>query len=98
MEVSPKGILCTWISGFNEKIRYHAAVLNIEERTIQINSLEPQKLDIWYGKEKYTRSTAGEYFPIIPLSNGNFGMVTTIQNLKANREGFTWWELVLNKF
>jgi len=98
MEVSEQGLLCTWVSGFNENIRYHAAILNIGEDNIQVHTLGPQKIDVWYGKDKYTRSTAGEYFPIIPLSNGNFGMATTIQNSKANREGFTWWELVLNKF
>ena len=100
MEMSEQGILCTWVSGFNENIRHHAAILNIEEGNIQINALEPQKLDIWsrFQIGEYQRSTGGEYFPIIPLKNGNFGMVTTIQNSKADREGFTWWELLLNKF
>ncbi len=100
MEMSEQGILCTWVSGFNENIRHHAAILNIEEGNIQINTLEPQKLDIWSRIPigDYQRSTGGEYFPVIPLKNGNFGMVTTIQNSKANREGFTWWELVFHKF
>jgi len=100
MEMSKQGILCTWVSGFNENIRHHAAILTIEEENIQINRLEAQKLDIWsrFQIGDYQRSTGGEYFPIIPLKNGNFGMVTTIQNSKAGREGFTWWELLLNKF
>lgn len=100
MEISEKGILCTWVSGFNENIKHNAAILNIEEGNLQINAIEPQKLDIWsrFQNGDYQRSTGGEYFPIIPLKNGNFGMVTTIQNSKAGREGFTWWELLLNKF
>ncbi len=100
MEMSEQGILCTWVSGFKENIRHHAAILDIEEGNIQINALEPQKLDIWsrFQTGDYQRSTGGEYFPIIPLKNGNFGMVTTIQNSKADRESFTWWELLLNKF
>ncbi len=100
MEMSEQGILCTWVSGFNENTRHHAAILTIEEGNIQINALEPQKLDIWsrFQTDDYQRATGGEYFPIIPLKNGNFGMVTTIQNSKGGREGFTWWELQLNKF
>lgn len=100
MSISEQGILCTWTAGFNEKIKHHAAVLTLEDNDILTHTLEPQKLDVWsrFAIGEYERSTGGEYFPIIPLANGNFGMVTTIQNAKANREGFTWWELVLNKF
>ena len=100
MEISEQGILCTWVSGFNENIQHHAAILTLEEGNIQIHALEPQKLDIWsrFQIGGYQRATGGEYFPIIPLKNGNFGMVTTIQNSKADRQGFTWWELLLNTF
>lgn len=100
MEMSKQGILCTWVSGFNNDIRHHTGIITLVEGKTQIYELEPLKLDIWsrFNIGEYQRSTGGEYFPIIPLSNGNFGMVTTIQNAKAKREGFTWWELVLNKF
>ncbi|MEL7123014.1 MAG: sialidase family protein [Bacteroidota bacterium] len=100
MQMSEQGILCTWLSGFNENIRHHAAIVKFKEEKIQIFALEPLQLDVWsrFGGGDYERSTCGEYFPIIPLSNGNIGMVTTIQNSKANRLGFTWWELILNEF
>ena len=100
LKMSEKGLLCTWVSGFNKSIKHHAALLNMEGDEITAVQLEPQKLDVWsrYALGEYQRSIGGEYFPIIPLSNGNFGMVTTIQNSKANRLGFTWWELVLHTF
>ena len=98
MEWSDNGLLCTWVSGFRDKLRHHAALLNVDEGKVTVTALDPIKAEIWYGGETYFRTTAGEYFPIIPLANGNFGMVTTIQNPKANRQGFTWWELVLNRY
>lgn len=100
LELSEKGLLCTWISGFGAEIRHHAALISLEADSLQMYALEPLKLDLWsrFSNEGYQRATGGEYYPIIPLANGNFGMVTTIQNSKAGREGFTWWELVLNTF
>lgn len=97
LKMSERGILCTWVSGFGNDIRHHAAVISLKEDGTKTFQLDPQKLDIWsrFSTEQYQRSTGGEYFPIIELSNGNFGMITTIQNSKSNREGFTWWELVL---
>ncbi|MEM8901750.1 MAG: sialidase family protein [Bacteroidota bacterium] len=100
MVASEQGLLCTWLSGFSENIRHHAAVVNIDEDVVKVHSIDPQKLDIWsrFAVGTYERYTGGEYFPIIPLSNGNIGMVTTIQNAKAERLGFSWWELKLSAF
>lgn len=88
-------LLCTWVSGFGNEIRHHAAVLSLRNDVLQTTFLEPQKLNTWsrFSVGENTLDTGGEYFPIIRLSNGNFGMVTTIQNRKENQLGFTWWEL-----
>lgn len=100
MKMGKQGLLCTWLSGFKNNIKHHATVIELEKDTIQTHTLEAQKVDIWsrFETQTYERSTGGEYFPIIPLANGNIGMITTIQNSKANRKGFTWWELILNRF
>ncbi|MEN1786293.1 MAG: sialidase family protein [Bacteroidota bacterium] len=100
MKMSKQGLLCTWVSGFKNDIKHHAAVLEVADGVIHTHAISPQKTDIWsrFAIGDYQRATGGEYFPIIPLSNGNIGMVTTIQNSKANRTGFTWWELLLHKF
>ncbi|MGB3588608.1 MAG: hypothetical protein WBA23_18820 [Tunicatimonas sp.] len=37
----------------------------------------------------------GNCFPIIPLSDGDFGMATPIQNKRDNQFGFTWWRLAV---
>ncbi len=95
MVLSGTQILCTWVSGFGENIRHHAAVVDLEEDNLEIYKLDEMELNIWsrFAFEKPSLSTGGEYFPIIPLSNGNFGMATTIQNHQENQFGFTWWEL-----
>jgi len=91
-------ILCTWVSGFEENTRHNAAVIQLDGDNLEVMKLSPQKLDIWtrFDIGENELSTGGEYFPIIPLSNGNFGMATTIQNRKDERFGFTWWELSPN--
>ncbi len=93
-------LLCTWVSGFEEDLRHHAAALSLSETEVFAHELQPQQLDIWsrFVTEDYQRTNGGEYFPIIPLSNGNIGMATPVQNKKGKRLGFTWWELELNEF
>ena len=100
METVNDKILCSWVSGFGNRIRHHAAVVVVGQQEVETHTIEPQRADIWsrFAVGDYERSTGGEYYPIIPLANGNIGMVTTIQNAKANREGFTWWELLLHEF
>ncbi len=100
MESSKDYILCSWVSGFNANIKHHAAVVKLENDEVKVYGLAPQKLDIRsrFGIGENQLSTGGEYFPIIPLSNGHFGMATTIQNQKSERLGFSWWELLLNEF
>ena len=93
-------LLCSWISGFNANIRHCAAILKVENSELTVYKMDAQKLDIRsrFGIGENQLSTGGEYFPIIPLSNGNYGMATTIQNSKSNRLGFTWWELLLSEY
>ncbi len=100
LEPMGNSLLCTWVSGFEEDIRHHAAALSITDNEVFVHELQPQKLDIWsrFVAEEYQRTNGGEYFPIIPLSNGNIGMATPVQNKNGNRLGFTWWELELNEF
>lgn len=90
-------LLCTWVSGFGNGILHHAAVLTLKNGALQTAFLKPQKLNIWsrFAVGENSLDTGGEYFPIIQLSNGNYGMVTTIQNKKDDQLGFTWWELEL---
>ena len=95
MSVQNNTIAYTWISGFGEQLKHNAGVVKIREDSLEAFVLEPMELDIWTRFEGFENqlSTAGEYFPIVQLSDGDFGMATPIQNLKEKRFGFTWWRL-----
>ncbi len=95
MTITDDIISCTWVSGFGESLRHHASVLKLNTNENTMYRLSPLKLDIWSRFEvgDYQRSTGGEYFPMIYLSDGDFGLATPIQNRKENRFGFTWWRI-----
>ncbi|MEO1655523.1 MAG: sialidase family protein, partial [Bacteroidota bacterium] len=88
---------CTWISGFDDALRHQAAVLQLNQGKLKVSRLEPQKLVEIQSRfgESTQLWTGGEYFPMKRLANGDFGMVTTIQNYKDNRLGFSYWILRL---
>jgi len=95
LNVSDDAVACSWVSGSGKEVRHHAAVVQMEEGEIAISKLSPLKLtDITsrFGSDE-NLATGGEYFPVKALSEGDYGMVTTIQNHAANRLGFTWWRL-----
>ena len=39
------------------------------------------------------RDPAGEYVPVVFLSDGDLGVVTPIQNGADGRGGFSWWRI-----
>ncbi len=96
LNVSNGEISCTWISGQGSELTHHAGVIAIQGEQVFFSELEPQTLtDIKIrrgGSEDL--GDGGEYYPIKQLSNGSYGMVTSIQNYSDNRLGFTWWKLV----
>ena len=100
MEISGEHIMITWISGFGEKLRHNAGIVKMLNQEPILYSISPQKLDIRsrFAGAGNGLSTGGEYFPMIRMSNGNFGMATTIQNQVSGRLGFTWWELALSTY
>lgn len=95
MTVLDNSIACTWISGFKQKLRHHAAIVELKGEPKTTKS-DPLELDIW-SRSGNQLSTGGEYFPIILLSDGDFAMATVIQNIKEKRFGFTWWRLFLKE-
>lgn len=96
MVVLDNSIACTWISGFKQSLRHHAAIIELKKGEVKTIKSDPLELDIWSGPGNQL-STGGEYFPLIPLSDGGFAMATAIQNSKEKRLGFTWWRLSLKK-
>ena len=91
-------ISCSWVSGFEADLRHHAAVIHITGSEVNLSKLEPLLLDEIKGRFNSSElpATGGEYFPVQALPDGTFGMVTTIQDYKSDRLGFTWWRLGLS--
>ncbi|MEM9324770.1 MAG: sialidase family protein [Bacteroidota bacterium] len=84
----------TWVTEGASGIHHHAAVASLDNEHFAVTKLHPQKLvDLRERSGGPSLSTGGEYYPLIPLSDGHFGMATTIQNYPDNRLGFTWWRL-----
>ncbi|MEO1053352.1 MAG: sialidase family protein [Bacteroidota bacterium] len=99
LSVTGNDISCTWVSGFGKDLRHNAAILNINNGQLKIAKLPAQRLTDLRSRfiADENLATGGEYFPLISLSDGNFGMVTTIQNNADNRLGFSWWRLFRRK-
>jgi len=85
----------SWFSGRDDSLRAHVARAQLpgenEDETPHVRESEPLQLDIWSFNSPPTRSTGGEYIPVIFLNDGGLGVVTTIQNTQEGRLGFTWW-------
>jgi len=59
----------------------------------------PFEIDAWGAgaqpQDPPRRDTAGEYLAMAFLSDGTLGIVSPIQNSKANRFGFSLWKVRL---
>ncbi len=98
LNVANGEISCTWISGNGNELTHHAGIAIIQGEQAYLSELEPLTLtDIKMRRGGDDLGDGGEYFPIMQLSNGDYGMVTTIQNYSDNRLGFTWWKLSKTK-
>lgn len=97
LRVNDDYAVCSWISGFGESLRHHAAAIELMDTNVSVFKSTPLKLNIYSRTDEsdHLLETGGEYFPIIPLSDGDFGMATPIQNRKDNQFGFTWWRLAV---
>jgi hypothetical protein len=90
-------LACTWFSGRDDSLRAHVAYIKIppgnDNAIPVVSESKPLLLDIWNGK---SRSTGGEYIPVIFLKDGNLGVVTPVQNTPEDRLGFSWWKFKIH--
>jgi hypothetical protein len=91
-------LAATWWTGTDTDLRAHVARITIRNDSPAVAVSEPILVDAWSrqqqpGDTARHRDTAGEYFPVVFLENGELGVVTTIQNVAAKRMGFTWWRV-----
>lgn len=90
-------LAATWFSDKDDNLRVHVAAIRVDDGKAppQVIESQPFQTDTWWQNhptEPVHRSTGGEYIPIVFLRAGGFGVVTTIQNVREKRLGFTWWK------
>jgi hypothetical protein len=93
-------LAATWHSGQGGTLRWQAARIQVRHgastpRVVQSPLLELETFN--WGDSTLPSGVrpepAGEYLPVTFLRNGSIGVATPIQNSRAHRVGFTYWEL-----
>jgi hypothetical protein len=93
-------LAATWSSGQGDALQAHVATIHVGDGKAppQVIESQPFQTDIWsfqkHPGDPLHRDTAGEYIPVTFLRAGGLGVVTTIQNDREKRFGFTWWKFV----
>jgi hypothetical protein len=86
-------LAATWFSGTGNDLTAHVALINANAESEPIvRTSKPFQIDSWSrASETPVRDPAGEYIPVIFLSDGRLGVATPIQNQGEGRKGFTWY-------
>jgi hypothetical protein len=96
----PGELAATWFSGLGNDLKAHVAMIHAGAEpggaAPEVIRSEPLILDSWglpgFG-DPDVRDAAGEYLTVIFRGDGGLAVVSTIQNSKADRFGFSWWKL-----
>ncbi len=96
----PGELAATWFTGLGNDMQGHVALLYMGaepgDAAPKVIRSEPFVPDSWglpgFGDPE-VRDTAGEYLTVIFLSDGGLAVVSTIQDTRVNRLGFSWWKL-----
>ncbi|MSQ98969.1 MAG: exo-alpha-sialidase [Xanthomonadales bacterium] len=90
---SARDLAASWFVSNNSELTAHLALIRPEASAISIKLSDAFTPLSWADTtEQRAPDAAGEYFPVIFLSNGNLGAATPIQDAENQRYGFTWWE------
>lgn len=92
----PGELAATWHSGARSSLMWHVARITASSddappRVIQSAALVMETFVRDSAITAPYREPAGEYVPVAFLRDGSIAAVTTIQNLRQQRVGFTWW-------
>ncbi|MEO5588747.1 MAG: hypothetical protein ABIS03_04105, partial [Gemmatimonadaceae bacterium] len=89
-------LAATWWTGTDSDLRAHIAHITVCRDSPLVVGSEPFLVDAWKrtqpGDTTRHRDSAGEYFPVAFLKSGDLGVVTAVQDISAQRTGFTWWK------
>jgi len=90
-------LAATWFSGRGDEMAVNVALIQIPRSSaseLSVLRTEPFQPDTWReGKVPRVRDSGGEYVPVVFLSDGGLGVVTTVQDSQDDRFGFTWWKV-----
>lgn len=91
-------LAATWFSGRGDKLHANVGLILLDSTDLSpsVTTVKPFQFDSYWkdDDEKLVRDTAGEYFPVVFLKDGNLAVVTTIQNPAKERWGFTWRPII----
>ena len=87
-------LAASWFSGHGDSLRANAARITMQPGDSAplvrlAPSFQPESFTI-PGRGPRSGDTAGEYLPLVFLPDGSIGLVAPIQNLAAERVGFSW--------
>ena len=95
----PGELAATWFGGPPGTLHAHVARIDVGAGAAapRVTQALPFQPDSWrrpaQGSGEPQRDPAGEYFPVAFLKDGSLAVVTTIQNARAGRSGFSWWKV-----
>jgi hypothetical protein len=89
-------LAATWFSGAGTTLKWQVSKIQVGARgTVEIIKSDQLQSDSWdtgfLVNSSPVRSTAGEYLPVLFLRDGDFVVVSPIQNEQMNRYGFSFW-------
>lgn len=93
----PGELAATWFSGAGERLRWHVARIQVEKDEAQPRVVESAAFETesWAAADAYDnaplRDPAGEYLPVLFLSDGDIAVVSPIQNPATKQFGFSFW-------
>jgi hypothetical protein len=92
-------LAATWFSGWTGTWQAHVARIDVGEgdappRMVESPGFKPDSW-LWYMPQEFPpiHDSAGEYLPVLFLHSGGLVVVSTIQNKRENRAGFSLWKV-----
>ena len=99
----PTVLTASWYSGSAEGLHANIGEIELPDRTarndpcaVRMRRVTPFRTEAFKDGQRRLRDTAGEFFPVAPLSvaaGGGIGAITAIQDERRARWGFSFWRV-----
>ncbi|MDX1645021.1 MAG: sialidase family protein, partial [Thermoanaerobaculia bacterium] len=92
-------LAASWFVGSGVDLAVRVVAIEVPEDAdaeLAVRRAAPFQIDAWneVKGDDPGRTPAGEYVPVVFLDEGRLGVASSIQDLRRDRWGFTWWSLV----